>query len=56
MYGGPANGGFAGTGTNKSFSTARQLDARLQLRRPCIDVRGGVNYYHNVTRRRRATG
>ena len=29
-FGGPANDGFAGTGTNKSFSTAAQLDARLQ--------------------------
>ena len=29
-YGGPANGGFAGTGTNTSFSTAGDLDARVQ--------------------------
>ena len=29
-YGGPANGGFAGTGTNTSISTRDHLDARLQ--------------------------
>ena len=28
-YGGPANGGFAGTGTNKSISTAVDLDAHV---------------------------
>ena len=29
-YGGPANGGFAGTGTNTSYSSGRDLDARDQ--------------------------
>ena len=29
-YGGPANGGFAGTGTNNSYSTRGDLDARVQ--------------------------
>ena len=29
-YGGPANGGFAGTGTNTSYSSAVHLDARDQ--------------------------
>ena len=47
-YGGPANGGFAGEGTNKSFSSAatwtRVFDAKTVL-----DVRGGLNYYKNVT-------
>ena len=46
-YGGPANDGFAGTGTNTSISTAgnwtRVFDSTLVM-----DVRGGVNYYHNV--------
>ena len=46
-FGGPANDGFAGTGTNKSISTAgnwtRVFDSTLVM-----DVRGGVNYYHNV--------
>ena len=46
-FGGPANDGFAGTGTNKSVSTAgnwtRVFDSTLVM-----DVRGGVNYYHNV--------
>ena len=44
----PANGGFAGTGTNTSTSTARHLDARVQPD-TVLDVRGGLNYYHNVT-------
>jgi hypothetical protein len=46
-FGGPANDGFAGTGTNKSVSTAgnwtRVFDSTLVM-----DVRGGVNYYHNI--------
>ncbi|HEY7499683.1 MAG TPA: TonB-dependent receptor [Vicinamibacterales bacterium] len=48
-FGGPANDGFAGTGTNKSVSTAanwtRVFNATLVL-----DVRGGVNYYHNIAK------
>lgn len=48
QYGGPANGGFAGTGTNTSTSSGvtwtRVFDAKTVL-----DVRGGLNYYHNVT-------
>ena len=34
-YGGPANGGFAGTGTNTSVSTRRHVDPHLQRARPC---------------------
>ena len=48
QYGGPANGGFAGTGTNTSTappSPGRACSARATV----LDVRGGLNYYHNVT-------
>ena len=45
--GGPANDGFAGTGTNKSFSTAANW-TRVFSSTLVMDVRGGVNYYHNV--------
>jgi hypothetical protein len=48
IYGGPANGGFAGTGTNKSFSTAVNW-TRVYSSTTVLDVRGGMNYYHNVT-------
>ena len=48
QYGGPANGGFAGTGTNTSVSTAGTW-TRVFSGRTVLDVRGGVNYYHNVT-------
>lgn len=48
QYGGPANGGFAGTGTNKSYSTAATW-TRVVSTKTVLDVRGGVNYYRNVT-------
>ncbi len=45
-YGGPANGGFAGTGTNATFSTAvnytRSFSPTL-----IMEARGGGSYYHN---------
>ena len=47
-YGGPANGGFAGTGTNTSSSTAVTW-TRVFGPQTVLDVRGGLNYYHNVT-------
>jgi hypothetical protein len=46
-FGGPANDGFAGTGTNKSFSTAGNW-TRVFSPTLVMDVRGGLNYYHNV--------
>ena len=46
-YGGPANDGFAGTGTNTSVSTAGNW-TRVFSTTLLMDVRGGVNYYHNV--------
>ena len=48
IYGGPANGGFAGTGTNTSYSTAGNW-TRVFSAKTVLDVRGGLNYYHNVT-------
>lgn len=48
QYGGPANGGFAGTGTNKSLSTAATW-TRVVSKSTVLDVRGGVNYYRNIT-------
>ena len=48
QYGGPANGGFAGTGTNNSFSTAATW-TRVVSKSTVLDVRGGVNYYRNIT-------
>jgi hypothetical protein len=47
-YGGPANGGFAGTGTNTSTSTAVTW-TRVFSAKTVLDVRTGLNYYHNVT-------
>ena len=47
-YGGAANGGFAGTGTNTSMNTAMNW-TRVFSNTMVMDVRGGVNYYHNVT-------
>jgi hypothetical protein len=47
IYGGPANDGFAGTGTNKSTSTAATW-TRVFSNRTVLDVRGGLNYYHNI--------
>lgn len=46
-FGGPANDGFAGTGTNTSVSTAANW-TRVFSSTLVMDVRGGVNYYHNV--------
>jgi hypothetical protein len=48
QYGGPANGGFAGTGTNTSYSTAGTW-TRVFSAKTVLDVRAGLNYYHNVT-------
>jgi len=48
QYGGPANGGFAGTGTNTSYSTAVTW-TRVISPSTVLDVRGGLNYYHNTT-------
>jgi hypothetical protein len=48
QYGGPTNGGFAGTGTNTSYSTAGTW-TRVFSAKTVFDVRGGLNYYHNVT-------
>ena len=48
VYGGPANGGFAGIGTNTSVSTAATW-TRVFSTATVLDVRGGLNYYHNVT-------
>ena len=45
--GGPANDGFGGTGTNTSTSTAANW-TRVFSSTLVMDVRGGVNYYHNV--------
>ncbi len=47
-YGGPANGGFAGIGTNTSWSGAATW-TRVFSGRTVLDVRGGLNYYKNVT-------
>jgi hypothetical protein len=48
QYGGPANGGFAGTGTNKSWSSAGTW-TRVVSSTMVLDIRGGLNYYRNVT-------
>jgi Carboxypeptidase regulatory-like domain len=48
QYGGAANGGFAGTGTNTSISTAANWTHVFNTTM-VMDVRGGVSYYHNVT-------
>ena len=48
QYGGFANGGFAGTGTNDSYSSAATW-TRVFSAKTVLDVRGGLNYYHNVT-------
>jgi hypothetical protein len=48
QYGGAANGGFAGTGTNTSTSNAVNW-TRVFSATTVLDVRGGLNYYHNVT-------
>jgi hypothetical protein len=48
IYGGPANGGFAGVGTNTSTSNAVTW-TRVHSAKTVLDVRGGLSYYHNVT-------
>ncbi len=48
QYGGPANGGFAGTGTNTSYSTAVTW-TRVVSKSTVFDLRGGLNYYRNTT-------
>src|SRR5262249_4445386 len=48
QYGGPANGGFAGTGTNTSYSTAMTW-TRVLSKSTVFDLRGGLNYYRNTT-------
>ena len=48
QYGGPANGGFAGTGKNTAYSTAATW-TRVFSQSTVLDVRGGVNYYRNTT-------
>jgi hypothetical protein len=45
--GGPANDGFAGTGTNKSMSTGANW-TRVFSSSLIMELRGGLNYYHNV--------
>ena len=47
IYGGPANTGFGGTGTNKTISTAANW-TRIFGPQLIMDVRGGMSYYHNV--------
>ena len=46
IYGGPSNGGFAGTGTNKTFSTALNW-TRTFGSTATLDTRVGFVYYHN---------
>jgi hypothetical protein len=48
QYGGPANGGFAGTGDNTAYSTAGTW-TRVINQSTVLDVRGGLNYYRNTT-------
>jgi len=47
VYGGPANDGFAGTGTNKTFSTALNWTRTLGAT-AILETRAGLTYYHNV--------
>ena len=47
IYGGPSNDGFAGTGTNKTFSTALNWTHTFGSS-AILDVRAGMSYYHNV--------
>src|SRR5215471_1377551 len=48
QYGGPANGGFAGTGKNTAYSGAGTW-TRVFNPSTVLDVRGGLNYYKNTT-------
>ncbi len=47
IVGGPANDGFAGTGTNDMYSTAANW-TRVFSSTLIMEVRGGMSYYHNV--------
>ena len=47
VYGGPANGAFAGTGTQDTYSVQGTWTHTFSPRL-LMDVRVGVNYYHNV--------
>jgi hypothetical protein len=49
IYGGPsaANDGFAGTGTNKTYSTALNW-TRTFGANAILETRAGLSYYHNV--------
>jgi hypothetical protein len=47
VYGGPSNDGFAGTGTNKTFSTALNW-TRTFGTSATLDTRAGFVYYHNI--------
>jgi carboxypeptidase family protein len=47
-FGGPANGGFAGTGTNTAYSGATTW-THVFSASTLLDVRGGLNYYRNTT-------
>jgi hypothetical protein len=44
--GGPVNDGFAGTGTNGTYSTAANW-TRIFSSTLIMEVRGGMSYYHN---------
>jgi hypothetical protein len=46
VFGGPFQGGFIGTGTNLTYSTAGNW-TRTWTNTLIMDVRGGVSYYHN---------
>lgn len=46
VFGGPFQGGFVGTGTNLTYSTAANW-TRTWSNTLVTDVRGGVSYYHN---------
>jgi len=47
IYGGPSNDGFAGTGTNKTFSTALNWTHTFGTS-AVLDTRAGFSYYHNI--------
>jgi hypothetical protein len=46
VFGGPFQGGFIGTGTNLTYSTAGNW-TRTWSNTLIMDVRGGLSYYHN---------
>jgi hypothetical protein len=46
IYGGPTNGGFAGSGPNLTYSTAANWTRTLGTT-AILDVRAGMSYYHN---------